>query len=548
MLLLEAGTGLSGALFRVWPDAEPIPSGTMEEARTYRLQLVNALQPTAAHLYVDGERLPRDFAGPDGRTVEWTWSLGFHAGIVELRLELGNGVNHHFTVTTDPDRAKVTREDFMQMVRETVADTLALISLSSFKWQIGRGTGTAVPQIAQLEFLYSRMDELDDVVKQIQSHPVRVLEAHRAELPIHKVRKLLSTDLQRSLASKQVVKSDNPYLPAQLRGFLPLQIRTAVKTAGIDIKEHRAIKSTLRTWGAFLSRAADLLELGNLSFEDDVEWRGVRATWVRRCRGMAHRLYGLLNLPLFQEVADVPTPVSSTPIFRRNPTYSRFLSLHRDFRMGIAPLPGDFLNIPLARTYALYELWVFLRMVRAASLINPNLDPAPLLKTITQGQMTPVLDPAPVPIADGVRMFFQREYREFWLESDGVGTYTRRMRPDICLESRRHGRLALLVVDAKYRIGHQLNDAISSVHIYRDSLIEGASGQRVTQGAFLVTPHAPNACHADWTVRPMPDRLFSEAFQDEFGVGAATLKPGMSVEQVASLLMKWLGRLTHAQP
>jgi len=35
--------------------------------------------------------------------------------------------------------------------------------------------------------------------------------------------------------------------------------------------------------------------------------------------------------------------------------------------LGIASVFGDYLNLPIARTYELYELWCFLRLVRAAA-------------------------------------------------------------------------------------------------------------------------------------------------------------------------------------
>jgi hypothetical protein len=35
--------------------------------------------------------------------------------------------------------------------------------------------------------------------------------------------------------------------------------------------------------------------------------------------------------------------------------------------LGIANVFGDFLQMPLARTFDLYELWVFLRLLRAAA-------------------------------------------------------------------------------------------------------------------------------------------------------------------------------------
>ena len=50
-----------------------------------------------------------------------------------------------------------------------------------------------------------------------------------------------------------------------------------------------------------------------------------------------------------------------------------FQQLYRDMSLGIAEMAGDFLNMPLARTYDLYELWCFLRLLRVAARHNRGL-------------------------------------------------------------------------------------------------------------------------------------------------------------------------------
>ena len=54
-------------------------------------------------------------------------------------------------------------------------------------------------------------------------------------------------------------------------------------------------------------------------------------------------------------------------MFRNDPAYRRFFRLWQDMNLGIAAVFGDFLGMPLARTFELYEPWCFLRLVRAAA-------------------------------------------------------------------------------------------------------------------------------------------------------------------------------------
>ena len=66
------------------------------------------------------------------------------------------------------------------------------------------------------------------------------------------------------------------------------------------------------------------------------------------------------------EVGEGPALLRMSSLFRNDPVYQRFYRLWQDMNLGLAALFGDFLQMPLARTYELYELWCFLRLLRAA--------------------------------------------------------------------------------------------------------------------------------------------------------------------------------------
>jgi hypothetical protein len=61
-------------------------------------------------------------------------------------------------------------------------------------------------------------------------------------------------------------------------------------------------------------------------------------------------------------------------VFRNDPLYRAFYRLWQDIKLGIAAVFGNFLNLPLAPTFELYELWCFLRLVRAAAEEAPHGD------------------------------------------------------------------------------------------------------------------------------------------------------------------------------
>lgn len=209
--------------------------------------------------------------------------------------------------------------------------------------------------------------------------------------------------------------------------------------------------------------------------------------------------------------------------------------IHRDMSRGIADVFGDFLQMPLARTFDLYELWAYLRLVRAAvdRFGADGVDVAGLFDggsgiTLAAGQVVVRLPAA------GLALCFQRRYREFWIEKDGRGSFSREMRPDVTIEALEGSPERLIVLDAKYRIGAGLNEALASAHMYRDALVSAGADspiRRIVGAAYLLSPDSYVGA-GDWRKTGMPSRLFHPAYRSEFRFGAVTLAPGMTAADI----------------
>jgi hypothetical protein len=156
----------------------------VHETGSYLFELTGSTDAATADLLIDDVKLEALRAAPDA--ARWRWSPGFHAGQVEAELRLTGHAPRRFEVTTDPDRRKLTRDDFDVMVREILDDTFALFSISSFRKAIARGTGNRPPPIARLEFLRSRIGMLESTVAAIVRNPRRMLTAQEAILPYHR--------------------------------------------------------------------------------------------------------------------------------------------------------------------------------------------------------------------------------------------------------------------------------------------------------------------------------------------------------------------------
>ncbi|QSQ52107.1 DUF2357 domain-containing protein [Xanthomonas translucens pv. undulosa] len=530
-----------GPAWQVWPSQDVIPAGAIREASSYLFELKDSDDAIAADLLIDD--IPVEaLRSRQLRNARWRWTPGFHAGSVEATLKLpGQGI-HRFEITTDPDQRKLTRDDFDTMVREVLEDTFALFSLSSFRKGIARQPGNRAPPIARLEFLRSRANEITKAISAINRSPRHFLRAESVTLPFHRARRATGPEIIKSLKTGLIrTEASGPSrLPTALNGRLPAQITMRQRRNSVDIPEHRQIKACLRSWATWLSGVADVLNRTDRG--SDAENFTTAGSWAIRIKHIARKLKDATNSGFMSDVSVGPAMLQLSSLFRNDTAYSRFYRLWQDMNLGLAALFGDFLQMPLARTYELYELWCFLRLLRAAidEFGQTDVDLSELFTTDAAGGVTISAGSVTVSVGAGRTLCFQRQYREYWLEPSGEGSFSRTMVPDLVFAGAGLGSMEkqVIVLDAKYRIDEGLNDALSSIHTYRDALVQEAeSGEiaGIVTAAYLLTPHVP-LLEKDFRRTPVPGRLFHPQYREKFRFGAVTLRPGMNSEELRNLL------------
>jgi hypothetical protein len=199
-------------------------------------------------------------------------------------------------------------------------------------------------------------------------------------------------------------------------------------------------------------------------------------------------------------------------------------------------------------------LWCFLRLVRTAvEEFGPTgVEVRDLFVSDAAGGVTLTAGAVTVSVGDGWKLCFQKQYREFWIEPCGRGSFSRTMVPDVVAlhETTSAERPArLIVLDAKYRIDQGLNDALSSIHAYRDALVhEADSGnvEGIVSAAYLLAPYVPELA-SGYRETPLPSRLFHPKYRTEFRFGAVTLRPGMKASDFATALKAILADATGTE-
>ena len=529
----------------MWPDAETVPPGRIQEAGSYLFELHDAPDGADAALLIDDTEL-EGLRPAGGAVARWRWAPGFHAGTAEAELRLAGRAPQRFEVITDPDRRKLTRDDFDGMVREILDDTFALFSLSSFRKGVGRGSGSRPPPIARLEFLRSRIVELEQTVIAIARAPRRTLAAEDTELPYHRAVRATGPEILRSMRSGRMLRETHrgpSRLPEALQGFLPERIQVRQRRSTLDLPEHRQMAACLRAWSAWLGNAAGML--ARAGAPDDTEIRGLQTAWSRRCRRLARRVGQLAGLPPFIEAGEATARLMLSSLFRHDPAYRRFFRLYQDINLGIAAVFGDFLQMPLARTFELYELWCFLRLVRAgAEAYGPaGLVITDLFITDAAGGVTLRTEAVTVPVGSGWKLCFQKQVpgssgKKPTGRARSAVSWFRTLLLSVTGKRRARSLPGLIVLDAKYRIEDGLPDALNSIHTYRDALVREVEGGKIegfVNAAYLLAPQIPGT-ETGYRETPMPARLFHPEYRRTFRFGAVSLKPGMSVVDIQMAL------------
>jgi len=539
LYILAAG---GGPAWQVWPVPDAMPAGAVREGASYLFELRDSDDALAADLLIDDVPVEA-LRSRQPRVARWRWQPGFHAGVVEAVLRVPGIGTRRFEVTTDPDLRKLTRDDFDAMVREVLEDTFALFSLSAFRKGIARQPGNRPPPLARLEFLRSRAEAIVATVEAIARSPRHYLRAEDVTVPAHRAKRATGPEIIKSFRSG-VIRTETvrpSRLPATLKGRLPAQITLNQRRNSVDIPEHRQIKACLRSWAIWLSGVAELLAKTRTT--DDSEVITTADSWAVRARRIARRLNDVAAVGFMTEVGEGPALPHMSSLFRNDPVYQRFYRLWQDMNLGLAALFGDFLQMPLARTYELYELWCFLRLLRAAveEYGTTGVDLSKLFLSEAGGGVTIAASAITVPIGGDRVLCFQRQYREYWVEDSREGSFSRTMIPDVVLTGSDLGgpERRVIVLDAKYRINDGLNDALNSIHTYRDALVqEVASGltEGIVTAAYLLTPHVPTGLQTDFQDTPVPGRLFHPQYREKFRFGAVTLRPGMSGDDLRTCL------------
>lgn len=204
-------------------------------------------------------------------------------------------------------------------------------------------------------------------------------------------------------------------------------------------------------------------------------------------------------------------PVVVSQAFRKHPIYRNWFSwFHRLYQFNEYSI-GFNNSIPLKDTYHLYEIWVFMQMVKILRKKEALLDTSGLFSLEQDGLVLNLSEKkeSRIKLIGGAALAYQRWFTSATQE---FVTYTHGMKPDIVLEVEGE----LYIFDPKYRLDHNLPMALGEMHKYRDGIVSKVDGSRVVEEVYIITP----------ALGQENSHLFEDDYRQRYRMGAYCLKPG----------------------
>ncbi|WP_291271443.1 DUF2357 domain-containing protein [Geothrix sp.] len=532
-----------GEVFQLHPATDPVPEGRLAEGMDVHLVTTHPPETDVYALQLSLNDQPLVCIAKSPTCAWWPWSIGFHAGTAELKLVSPGEAPLQVTVTTDPATAKLTRDDYLKMIGDIIDDSLAIASIAGHKVGFDRGLDRP-PEIARFEYLSRWFSRMEHAVREIDRAPWLNGERHQKMVPFGHGGITTPMALARALRSaKRLPDAELDRLEPSVRkvidrlgGRYPEMVSRTILQTDNRRREHSDMLAVLHMWQGFLARVQKSLD------RLERERRPAPPLMRKRVTGMLQRLMRLTTLPLFDGVKPTYGGIQTSHVFRRVPAYRTFHETYRAFMAGIGDIAGDFMDIPVNRTYDLYEFWSFLRILRAASgLLGAEGWKETLEDRMSQGCLTVKLDAKPFKFGP-YRLTFQPTYGEIWkVPAPAVGSYSRPMNPDIAIDVEAPGKwVPTVILDAKYRVEQALDSAIASTHMYKDALVMARAGgvmEHPIRSAFLLTPNREVRDRgAEWRESDSPEVFFQKGYHREYRFGAISMRPGMGVSQVQELL------------
>jgi PD-(D/E)XK nuclease superfamily/Domain of unknown function (DUF2357) len=470
-----------------------IPAGFLTENEWYELLASIDGEPLPGDCQITFNDLPAMRFMQGAKSV-FRVHIDFYAGDVRVAVLRGPRVLGSVHVVIDPDVAKLTREEYASMVAAIARATSTLYKLGAVTLPTTTSAHARRADIVTLDLIRANFAAFEGALNHIADQPMRSLSSSTVRVDLFRAKNV--TD--RSIALALRARDCRPAAPEEVRAapalvgalggrWVPSVLETR-RTDRLNTYENRALVGFMRWLDGTILSLMRRLKAKPDWFDDPIS-----VVWANRLGRCRNKLAALSRRPPFFGLSPERS-LHATSVFLMHPHYSRAFSAMSRMRAGVASGAHLAPNVPIDRTYNLYETWCYIELLLAVTRLFPESKAAVsrLLESRSSPQALGTFlakgTAAQIPLTTDMSLTY---HRRFVREPDAEGCRTALIDavPDISISRTNAKResVGLVVIDPKYRTGASLRDGIRDLHVYRDAIID-ARGSRIVRGAAALAP------------------------------------------------------------
>ena len=389
-----------------------------------------------------------------------------------------------------PDSRKMTEHQYQQMLKEILDEAALCFELSGFSQSIDMSGLTREISWPQWNYIQTEFKKLERIVGKILDKPHRFLK-NQNELVLKEKVKSITVGTERWLEKEMKFESMTR---------LPSYINVSKRVETFNTYENQYMKRNIQQLGWLLDVYQKEINVSVNHYKSKINY------WL-------HRTF-LKDVRVTEKSTSITQVMKKHPQYRQMKTWFDELYQFKDYKIGF-----DY-QIPLKETFALYEMWCYMKILkylRLQGLVENTND----LYKISKSSI--FLDLATnkesrVQLKKGANLYFQRIYQS---NTKKFYTYSHRMIPDIVIEF----ETQLYVFDPKYRVPGNLSMALGEMHKYRDGILHKESGKHAVKEVYILTPEKGEG-----------KDFFDEKYHKNYNMGAIEVKVGSTTENEISLL------------
>jgi len=392
---------------------------------------------------------------------------------------------HNYNTYVYPDNRKMTAEQYDIMLREILDEAAVCFDHAGLTYQVSTKERERDVSWAQWSYIDHGFQDLASFIRRFLSHPLKRLYENDTYLKREQMKVVTNR-------TSQWIERHYAQDPSNV---IPANVLTHVRIDTYDMYENRVIKR-------YLLELQSLLATYKHSSLDDVSMKAAKYSdfvryWLRQ--------------GIFQEINSFQGPIQVTTIFRKHPVYRLCykwfdrLYQHDNERIGIE------FPFPLKDTFALYEIWCFMQVVKLLRERNQICNTNGLYKSTRDRFFLSLAKhkESCVKLTNDCQLFYQRVFR---YDSKPYYSFTQQMEPDITIENNNR----ILVFDPKYRVPTNLSTALGEIHKYKDGILVKETETPAVKNVFILTPSKGTE----------ESRYFQEWYHKQYRMGAIEMAPG----------------------